>query len=104
MATVFFLTKLKAGADQAAYEKWVKEYDYPQAKKNSKAIKFYTAYKVNEISKKDSPYDYIEHIDMTSIEDYQKEMEEPWLKELLRQWSEFCDAESAVVVYTDPIE
>ena len=59
---------------------------------------------MNEISKKDSPYDYIEHIDMTSIEDYQKEMEEPWLKELLRQWGEFCDAESAVVVYTDPIE
>lgn len=103
MATVFFLTKLKKGVDQRKYEKWVKEYDYPTCQKLFKSIKFYTAYKVNETSKKDSPYDFIEHIDMTSIEDYQREMETPEFQELLRQWGEYCDAESALVIYTDPV-
>lgn len=104
MATVFFLTKLKEGADQKEYEKWVKEYDYPTCKKHFKSVKFYRAYKVKEESKKDSPYDFIEHIDMTSIDDYKRDLEMPEFKELLRQWSEFIDSTAALVVYTDPIE
>ena len=45
MATVFFLTRLKDGADQAAYEKWVEEYDYPTCIRNFKSITYYQAYK-----------------------------------------------------------
>ena len=103
MASVFFLTKLKDGADQAAYEKWVEEYDYPMCRKHFRSIRFYQAYKVNEISKEDSPYDFIEHIDMTSFEEYQREMETPEFQELLRQWGEFIDGESAQIVFADSI-
>ena len=103
MATVFFLTKLKDGADREAYEKWVQEYDYPTCRKHFKSITFYKAYKVNETSKPDSPYDFIEHIDMTSMEEYQREMETPEFQELLRQWGEYIDGESARVVYADSI-
>jgi len=103
VASVFFLTKLKDGADRAAYEKWVDEYDYPTCRKHFKSIRFYQAYAVNEISAADSPYDFIEHIDMTSFEEYQAEMETPEFQELLRQWGEFIDGESARVIFTDAI-
>ena len=103
MASVFFLTKLKDGADLAAYERWVEEYDYPTCRGNFKSITYYQAFKTSEVSQADSPYDFIEHIDMTSYEDYQREMQTPEFQELLRQWAEFIDAESAKVIYTDPI-
>ena len=104
MPAVFFLTKLKKGADIQAYEKWVTEYDYPTCKKFFKSVKSYTAYEVNEDSKEVSPYDFIEHIELTSVEDYQRELEMPEFKELLRQWSEFIESETALVIYTDPIK
>ena len=103
MPTVFFLTKLKDGADRTAYEQWVQEYDYPTCRKHFKSITFYQAYKVNEISESDSPYDFIEHIDMTSVEEYQREMETPEVQELLRQWGEYIDGGSARVIYADSI-
>ncbi len=103
MPTVFFLTKLKEGADLGAYEKWVEEYDYPTCKKNFKSVIFYVAYKVNKAECPDSPYDFIEHIDMTSMEEYKQEVETPEFQELLRQWAEFIDSETAQVIYTNPI-
>ena len=103
MATVFFLTKLRDGADLEAYEKWVEEYDYPTCRSKFKSITHYQTYKTSEISKSDSPYDFIEHIDMTSYEDYVREMETPEFQELLRQWAEFIDAENAHVIYMDSV-
>jgi len=104
MPTVFFLTKLKEGVEQKKYEKWVKAYDYPTSRKYFRSIKFYRAYKVNEESRKDSPCDFIEHIDITSIEAYKRDLETPKFQELHRQWSEFCDRENILCIYTDPIE
>ena len=104
MPAVFFLTKLKEGANIKEYEKWVKEYDYPTCKKYFKSVKSYIANKVIAESKETSPYDFIEHIELTSIEDYKHELEMPEFKELLRQWSEFIESETALVIYTAPIK
>lgn len=104
MPAVFFLTKLREGADREKYEKWVTEYDYPTCKKHFRSVLKYTTFRVNEESRSVSPYDYIEHIDLTSVEEYKRELETPEFQELLRQWSEFVDADSALVVYSDPVE
>ena len=101
MEAVFFLNRFRQGADQGAYEKWVKDVDYPTCKKHFKSIISYTAFKVKEESKKDSPYEYIEHLDLTSKQDYEKDMQKPEAKRLMEEWSRYI--ESAIIIYTDPI-
>jgi hypothetical protein len=103
MPVVMFLTKLKEGADREKYEKWVREFDYASVDKYSKTIQSYTTHKVNEISRDDSPYEYYEVIRITDIEDYKKEMQEPWAQEVLKQFAEFIDMDKVRIVYTDPI-
>jgi hypothetical protein len=104
MATVFFFGKLKPGADAQAYENWVREYDYPTGAAKAKSLKFYRAYRVKEESKAALPYDYVEHIDITSKEDYEHDMAQPWFKELIAQWSNFMDNEKMLMIYADVIE
>ena len=98
--TVFFLSKIRDGADRGQYEKWVREVDYPACKKYFKSIKSYAAFRVRDVSK-DSPYDYIEHIELTSREDYEKDMQKPEFKKIIDEWSKYM--ESAIVAYADPI-
>jgi hypothetical protein len=104
MATVFFFSRLKPGADAKAYEKWVKEYDYPTGAAKAKSLKFYRAYRIKEESKSTLPYDYVEHIDVSSREDYENDMTQPWFKELMAQWSNFMDSEKMLMIYADVIE
>jgi hypothetical protein len=100
LVTVFFLSKIRDGADREQYEQWVKEVDYPACQRFFKSIKSYTAFRVRDLTK-NSPYDYIEHIDLTSREDYEKDMEKPEFKKLISEWSRYI--ESAIVAYADPI-
>lgn len=101
MEAVFFLNRFRQGADQKAYEKWVKEVDYPTCKRHFKSIVSYTAFKVKAGSLKDSPYDYVEHLDLTSKEEYEKDMQKPEAKTLMDEWSRYI--ESAIIIFTDPI-
>ena len=103
MPVVMFLTRLREGADREKYEKWVTDFDYAQVKKHSKTIKSYTNHKVNEISREDSPFEYYEILEITDIEEYKKEIQEQWAREVLEQFQEYIDVENAVIVYTDPI-
>lgn len=100
LVTVFFLTKIRDGVDRGQYEHWVSEVDYPTCKKYFKSIKSYTAFKVRN-EKKDSPYDYIEHIDLTSKDDYEKDMEKPEFKKFMDEYFKYID--SAKVIYADPV-
>jgi hypothetical protein len=100
---VLYLTKLKEGVNFEKYEKWVREYDYVNVKKNSRTILSYTNHRVNEISRKDSPYDYFEVLEITDIEEYKSEMQEPWASEILKQMGEFVDTNNALIIYTDPL-
>ena len=104
MPTVFILTKLKKGVDQDRYEQWVKEYDYPMCKKHFKSVTFYRAYKAVGESKGNVPYDFVEHLDVTSFEEYKRDGETPEFQELIRQWGEFLESEEAILIYTEPIE
>jgi len=103
MPVVLFLTKLREGADREEYERWVREYDYVNVKKHSKTIRSYTNHRTNEVSTDNSPYDYFEVLEITDIEEYKKEMQQPWAREILTQMSDFIDTDNADIVYTDPV-
>jgi hypothetical protein len=101
MPTVFVFSKLRPGVDPKKYEKWVQEYDYPTSKK-LKSIIHYRAYKVKGALEGSSEYSYIEHIDVTDIEEYKKDLSTSVAKELLKQWSSFIG--EAKVLFTEVIE
>jgi len=103
MPTVFVLSKLRTEVDPKEYENWVKQYDYPTSKK-FKSIIFYRAYKVKEsLEETESPeYSYIEHIDITNLEEYKKDLSSPAGRELLKQWSSFI--KEAQMLVTEVIE
>ena len=101
MTTVFVLTKLRSGVDHERYEKWVREYDYPNSRKVSSIVSYRT-YRVTGALEGSSEFSYIERIDITDVEEYKKALSTPELKELLRQWSEFI-AESELL-FTEVLE
>ena len=103
MPVVMFLTKLREGADRDKYERWVREVDYADVKKHSKSILSYRNHRANEISRESSPYDYFEVLEITGIDEYNKEIQEPWAKKILTEMSEFIDTDNADIVFMDPV-
>lgn len=101
MPTVFVFSKLRPGADPDKYEKWVREYDYPNAAK-SKSVIHYRAYKVTEALEGHPEYSYVEHIEITDVDDYKKDLSTPEFKELMRQWSTYIG--EAKIVITKVVE
>ena len=88
MATLFFLSKLKPKADAKEYERWVREVDYPTSKK-LKSIKSYKAHKIHGPLMGEQVYDYIEVIEVTSLEDYKKDLTTAAAKKIFSDWSKF---------------
>lgn len=101
MPTVFVLSKLRPEADPEKYENWVRHYDYPTSKK-LESIVHYQVYKVIGVLEGSSEYSYIEHIDITNIEEYRKDLLTPIAKGLLNQWSSFI--KEGKVIFTEIIE
>ena len=90
MPTVFFLARLREGVTPAAYEHWVRSFDYPTAR----AIPSIISYKTHRLSgpfrQAGVAYDYIEVVEVTSIDDYRRELAElPQAQELRRQIVEY---------------
>ena len=93
MPTVFFLARLREGVEPAAYEEWVRSFDYPTAR----AIPSIISYKTHRIRapfrQAGVAYDYIEVVEVTNIDDYRRELSElPQAQELRRQ----------IVAYLEP--
>ena len=76
MPTVFFLARLRGGVEPAAYEEWVRSFDYPTAR----AIPSIISYKTHRIRapfrQAGVAYDYIEVVEVTNIDDYRRELSE----------------------------
>ena len=90
MPTVFFLARLREGVTPAAYEHWVRSFDYPTAR----AIPSIISYKTHRLSgpfrQAGAHYDYIEVVEVTNIDDYRRQLEElPQAQELRRQIVEY---------------
>jgi hypothetical protein len=100
---VFFLNRLHDGADRGEYEAWIRRVDYPVARAQG-AI---TSYAVTRIEgtlsgEGESPYDYLEVIEISDLEAYRELGSLPEFQQLLQEWSEFVA--EAVMIHGEVIE
>jgi REDY-like protein HapK len=102
MPHVFWLTKLRDGADRARYERFVRDVDYPRVKTYPNV----TSYRVHRIradaaGQRPVDFDYIEHFEVTSVEAYQRDREEaPGRDEFRRQLFSFLGTVAQIEVET----
>ena len=86
MKVRYVITTLKKGVDSAAYEKWVREYDYKVAK-TLPSIVSYTTHRIEAPinGAENAGWQYIERIEIRDTEQYQKDLASPAGQELIRQ-------------------
>ena len=94
---VFFLNRLREGADPEEYEAWIRRVDYPIARAQG-AITSYTVTRIEGTlsGEGDSPYDYLEVLEITDLEAYRALGELPEFQQLLREWSQYV-AEAVMI-------
>lgn len=96
MAVVFFLNKLRAGVPGEDYERWVREVDYPTARSLDTITSYVVARMTATLDGTSPPYDYIERVEITDIDDYRQELSDPKLGDFAQQWSGFVGESLAV--------
>jgi hypothetical protein len=102
----YVITTLKRGVDPAAYERWLREYDY----KVAKTLPGIASYKTHRIEgpihgAETAGWNYIERIEIRDLEQYQKDLASPAGQELLRQlYENYLERPKNVFFTTEPIE
>ena len=87
MPVVFFLNRLRPGVTGEDYERWVREVDYPTAR-SLKTIKSYVVARMDAtLDGQAPPYDYVERVEITDIDDYRGELARPEMGDFSSQWS-----------------
>lgn len=94
---VFFLNRLREGADRDEYEAWIRRVDYPVARSQG-PIASYTATRIDGTlsGEGEPPYDYLEVIEITDLEAYRALGSLPEFEQLLAEWSQYV-AESVMI-------
>jgi hypothetical protein len=100
---VFFLNTLKDGVDVAEYEDWVRRRDYPVARAQP-AISSYVVTRLegHVVEGTELPCQYLEVIEITSIDEYRAGLDAPELAALLDEWREYVG--ESVAVYGEVID
>ena len=100
---VFFLNKLRDGVDPQEYESWIRQVDYPIARAQG-AITAYTVTRIEGTlgGEGESPYDYLEVIEITDLESYRALGSLPEFEQLLQEWSHYVA--EAVMIHGDVVE
>jgi uncharacterized protein (TIGR02118 family) len=102
---VFFLNKLRDGVDPADYERFVREVDYPLARRVP-TIRSYVVTRLEGLLEGgEAPYDYVEVVEITELEAYRQSLDpgaSPEVKQFFEQWSSFVG--ETVAVYGEVIE
>jgi hypothetical protein len=96
---VFFLNRLREGVDPAEYERFVREVDYPFARRLP-TIQSYVVTRLEGLFEGgEAPYDYLEVVEITELEAYRRSLDpsgSPEVRQFFDQWSGFV-GESLVV-------
>ena len=87
MPVVFFLNKLRPGVSGEDYERWVREVDYPTARSLSTITSYVVAKMEATLEGGAPPYDYIERVEISNIDDYRQELGGPEMADFSNQWS-----------------
>jgi hypothetical protein len=101
---VFFLNTLRDDADPAEYENWIRDVDYPIARRQE-AIQRYEVTRLEGMvqGEGEPPHQYLEVIEITGIEQYRAGMNDnPEFEKLLEDWSGYV--EESIAVYGELIE
>jgi len=102
---VFFLNKLREGADRAEYERWVREVDYPFAR-SLPTIRSYVVTRLDGLLDGGAaPYDYLEVVEISELAAYRASLDpkaSPELERFFGEWSSFVG--ESLVVYGETIE
>jgi hypothetical protein len=100
---VFFLNRLREGAEPAEYEAWIRRVDYPVARAQG-AIRSYTVTRIEGTlsGEGDSPYDYLEVIEITDLDSYRALGDLPDFEQLLQEWSQYVA--EAVMIHGEVID
>jgi hypothetical protein len=100
---VFFLNRLRESADRAEYEAWIRRVDYPVARAQD-AIRSYTVTRIDGTltGEGESPYDYLEVIEISDLDAYRALGDLPEFRQLLEEWSGYVA--DAVLVHGEVIE
>ena len=76
MPIVFWFSRLKPGIMPGAYERWVRDVDYHEARQIP-SIRSYHVFRVNgPYVGETTPCDYVEVVDITNIDDYRRDIAE----------------------------
>lgn len=71
---VFFLNSLRPGAEAAAYERWLRDVDYPTARSLA-SIKSYNVVRVDgPLREAGVPCDYVEIVEIEDLESYRQDI------------------------------
>jgi hypothetical protein len=100
---VFFLNTLKDGVEPGSYENWVRERDYPVAR-SQPAIRTYVVTRLegHVVEGEGLPCQYLETIEVSSIDEYRAGLGAPDLAALLDEWREYVG--QSVAVYGEVID
>jgi hypothetical protein len=102
---VFFLNKLREGVDPLEYERFVREVDYPFARRLP-TIRSYVVTRLDALfDGGEAPYDYLEVVEITELEAYRKSLDprgSPEVQKFFDEWSSFVG--ESLVVYGQVIE
>ncbi len=106
MKVRYVITTLKRGVEPAAYERWLREYDYKVAKTLPSIASYKTHRIEGPIHGAETPgWNYIERIEIRDMEQYQKDLASPAGQELLRQlYEHYLERPKNVFFTTEPIE
>ena len=105
MPVKFVITTLKPGVNPQDYERWVRERDYGYTSANANFI----SYRVHRIEgpiagAPDARWQYIERIEVKSLEQHQKDLASPAGAELLRElYEKYLDRSKNIVVTAEVV-
>lgn len=96
MPVVFFLNRLRPGASAAGYERWVRDVDYPTARSLPPIKSYVVAKMAATLDGQPAPYDYIERVEITDIDDYRAALADPSMEAFAKVWSSHIGESVAV--------
>jgi hypothetical protein len=102
MPIVFFLNRLRPGASGADYERWVREVDYPTARSLPPIKSYVVAKMAATLDGQPAPYDYIERVEITDLDDYRAALADPSMEAFANEWSSHIG--ESIAVYGEEID
>lgn len=97
MAFVVVLFNLKATTDVTAYEQWARSTDLPTVNSLPSVNKFSVLKAQGTFSGEPSPYQYVEIIDVSDMEQLTKDVGTTVMQEISKQFQEFADNPTFIV-------